>query len=314
MPVVSENHDIEFRIPSDPSCWDDMAVRYRKGPWIPLAKGGGIYPASAAKGAKVRFHRIANSLVADIEAPVGVEEVRFGESAFPEATKRVLIPYLTYKHIEPGSRPAVMATKLDGVPFFFAATWDWTQTGCSEPFCDAPAEGVQMSNGGVRYIPKTDGSRNPCRERFVWSVGLRCEDVFPAIPNPPSPYRSVMADLAFLSVTNSSANVVLADNLNRGVYVFERACFNVTNGAVLDVRQPLLLSGKLWKDGEGTLVLGNVMSHEASDGGDVCDVPRIGSNLVEVVNGTVRIENADALSGSVTSWAKGTRLASWISA
>ena len=123
-----------------------------------------------------------------------------------------------------------------------------------------------------------------------------------------NPRALTMADLAFLSVTNSSANVVLADNLNRGVYVFERACFNITNGAVLDVRQPLLLSGKLWKDGEGTLVLGNVMSHEASDGGDVCDVPRIGSNLVEVVNGTVRIENADALSGSVTSWAKGTRL------
>ena len=192
VPVVPEDADIEFRAPADPVRWDDLAVRYRKGPWIPLAKGGGIFPA--AKGAKVRFHRIANSLVADIEAPAGVEEVRFGTAAFPGEAKRVIVPYLTYRSIEPEARPAVIAARQGESPIFFAATWDWTQSGCSEPFCDAPPKGVQAANGGVRYIPKTDGRRNPCRERFVWSVGTRCEDVFPAIPHSPSPYRAVMAE------------------------------------------------------------------------------------------------------------------------
>ena len=193
VPIAPEDPDIEFRTPDNPARWDDLAVRYRKGPWIPLAKGGGIFPA-VAKGVKVRFHRIANSLVADIEAPAGVEEVRFGAAAFPEPTKRVIVPYLTYKNIEPKARPAIIASRAGGTSLFFAATWDWTQSGCSEPFCDAPPEGVQLSNGGVRYSPRTDGRRNPCRERFVWSVGTRCEDVFPVIPHPPSPYRAVMAE------------------------------------------------------------------------------------------------------------------------
>lgn len=118
-----------------------------------------------------------------------------------------------------------------------------------------------------------------------------------------------LTDIAFLSVTNPMANVVLADGLNRGVYVQDRACFNVTNGATLDVRQPILLSGKLWKDGEGTLVLGGGMKHELSeDGGELSDIPRAGSNLVEVLKGTVRIENAFALSGAMTTWGEGTKL------
>ena len=191
VPIVKEDDDIEFRLPSDPTRWDDLAVRYRKGPWIPLAQGGGIFPA---KNAHVRFHRIANSLVADLEAEAGVEEVRFGAAAFPEGAQRVIVPYLTYKSIEPEARPAIIASRTAGATLFFAATWDWTQSGCSEPFCEVPPLGVQASNGGVRYIPKTDGRRNPCRERFVWSVGTRCEDVFPAIPHPPSPYRAIMAE------------------------------------------------------------------------------------------------------------------------
>ena len=124
-----------------------------------------------------------------------------------------------------------------------------------------------------------------------------------------NPRALKLTDIAFLSVTNHLANVVLADNLNRGVYVQDRACFNGTNGATLDVRQPILLSGKLWKDGEGTLVLGGGMKHELSeDGGELSDIPRAGSNLVEVLNGMVRVENAFALSGAMTIWNEGTKL------
>ena len=65
------------------------------GAWIPLASGGGLFPRTAAKGAKVHFHREANSVVADIEAAAGVEEVLFGAGLFPSDVALVAWPYLT---------------------------------------------------------------------------------------------------------------------------------------------------------------------------------------------------------------------------
>ena len=120
-----------------------------------------------------------------------------------------------------------------------------------------------------------------------------------------NPRALTLAELAFLSVTNQVATVTLADGLNRGVYIGSRACLNVTYGATLDVEQPVLLGGKLWKDGGGTLVLGGAMKHEVSDGGDLTDVPRAESNLVEVLAGTVKVRNADALAGAQVTVAAG---------
>ena len=189
VPVVPEDPDIEFRFPARAAAnWDDLAVRYRKGPWIALAKGGGIVPRSARRSAAVRFRRIGNSAVADIAVKGGaVEEVRFGAVEARDEIRRVLFPYLTYNMPDRDDRPAVLALRTGGSPLFIAETWDWTQSNGSEPF----ARGADCSaNGGVRYLPKSDGVRNDCYERFVWSVSTRCEDVFPAIPNPPSPYRA----------------------------------------------------------------------------------------------------------------------------
>ena len=113
-----------------------------------------------------------------------------------------------------------------------------------------------------------------------------------------APRALALSRLAFLSVTNTAKAVTLQKGMNRGVYIGDRACFNVASGATLDVEQPILLGGKLWKDGEGTLILGGAMRHEVSDGGDLTDVPRAGSNLVELVAGTVKIRNADAFAGA----------------
>ncbi len=215
VPPAKEDPEIEFRIPADSTRWDELAVRYRKGEWIPLAKGGGLFPAT--KDAKVRFHRLYNSIVADVEAPAGVEEVRFGESGFAGEVKRVVFPFWTYHEIEREARPGVIAACVQGEPFFFAATWDWTQSGGSEPFADVPKPGGQISNGGVRYYAKSDGKLNPCRERFVWSVARTCEDVFPFIPNPPSPYRAIMAERVWrgLQAKDRRINANYLDGLRR---------------------------------------------------------------------------------------------------
>jgi hypothetical protein len=197
IPVVAEDPDIEFRLPKDPAKWDDLAVRYRKGPWMRFAQGGGILPADAANGAKVRFRRIANSLVADVEAPAGVKEVRFGALPDPSDAAPVPMPYYSYGSNGGGTyrRPCVIATKADGKPFFMLASVDWTQSNASEVFSSSRRfDGMLGSNGGARYREKTDGALNPVFERFVWSFSTRFEDVMPVIPNPPSPLRSVTAE------------------------------------------------------------------------------------------------------------------------
>lgn len=194
VPMAKEDPDIEFRFPKSADEWETLAVRYRKGEWIALAQGGGIYPESARPGANVRFHRVGNSAVADIEVKGGVvEEVRFGGVGLPQA-RRIVFPYLTYNNSKCEDRPGVLAARLGERPFFVAETWDWTLSNGSEPFA-RPADGdASWANGGVRYVPKTDGVRNACYERFVWSVSTNCAEVLPAIPNPPSPHRAILGE------------------------------------------------------------------------------------------------------------------------
>ena len=120
------------------------------------------------------------------------------------------------------------------------------------------------------------------------------------------PCALTLTTLARLSVTNNST-VVLAEGLNRGIYIKSTGRFHVSDSGVLDVRWPILLSGKMWKEGDGTLILGGGMKHE-TDGGDLTDLPRANSNLFDIVGGTVKIASAEALSGVVTSIGEGAAL------
>ena len=82
-----------------------------------------------------------------------------------------------------------------GIPLFMLSSFDWTQSNASQGFYPVMRKGQPLaSNGGVKYLPKTDGRRNPVFERFVWSFSPRFEDVLPVIPNPPSPYRAETAE------------------------------------------------------------------------------------------------------------------------
>ncbi len=229
VPIMPEDPDLEFRFPSDPACWDDLAVRYRKGPWRHFAKGGGLFPAEAAKGAKVRFHRIANSLVADIEAPAGVEDVRFGGLAEPGGAKPVPVPYYSHRLNGAGfyCRPCVIVMEEGGKPFFHLASVDWTQSNASYLFpCGMQLTGTLDSNGGANYFAKTDGARNPVFERFVWSFASALEDVLPAIPNPPSPYRALTAERQWNNMHASDRAKDKASWRNRRRRGIARLCVN----------------------------------------------------------------------------------------
>ena len=195
IPIVAEDPRIEFTLPKDPTKWDDLAVRRCSGEWIHFAKGGGFFPTASANGAKVRFHRIANSLVADVEAPAGVEEVRFGCMEKPDEVAFTPVPYYTCGGNGDGvyRRPCVVTAGKGEGRLFLLASVDWTQSNASWVFPTNHPVPV-ASNGGVKYLPKTDGTRNPVFGRFVWSFSSNVTEVLPNIPIPPSPWRAVTAE------------------------------------------------------------------------------------------------------------------------
>lgn len=198
-PVASPDAALEFRTPKNPGIWDDLAFRIGKGPWIPLAIGGGVWPRASADNAKVRWKRIGDSLVADITVKGGnVEEVRFGGIGIDLDAKAMPIPFCTYGSEQWDERPQVVVADCGAATRFISATLDWTQSNASLPFPPTSVDYVQ-ANGGARYRPKTDGTRNDVFERFVWTVSPRFEDALPFIPNPVSPWRPVTGRAAWMS-------------------------------------------------------------------------------------------------------------------
>ena len=223
----------QFRLPSDLAIWDDLAFSRDGGKtWQPFAKGGGLWFAPddpkdrpfraacpyvavtnrvapldvtcrgtcAATGcrAEVRFHVEGQSLVADVHVDGGrVAEVRFGSWPEPEHPRLVRVPYYTYNGYG-AARPFVLVTDTASGPIFHAATMDWTQSNASTPFSDPDlVEDALGANGGTRYIPRTDGVRNPCFERFVYSFGSRFADVLPVVPNDVSPWKHVTGSVVW---------------------------------------------------------------------------------------------------------------------
>ena len=188
-----EDESIEFRLPEGNAArWDSLAVRIDGGEWISLAVGGGVFPDAAAANAKVVFSRRGNSLMADIVVPGETDEtaeIRFGRmSGHPADAVRTVFPYYTYREKKREARPATIGWNAAGGPVFAAATADWTQSNASMLFAVPDASAL---NGGVRYLRRTDGRRNACYERFVWSFGRKVSSVLPKIPNPPSPWKHV---------------------------------------------------------------------------------------------------------------------------
>ena len=202
-PPAKLSKELEFRLPADPLVWDDLAFRYGGGEWIPLARGGGLFPREKAKNARVEFRRCGNSLVCEIACPEpGIESVRGGAGEFPAGTKSYRWPFWTGRWMDRPTNPAtpeafsgmihpnMAVVKAGDSALLVSAFFDWTQSNASSPIGGdrAPTNCVQMC-AGTFYLPKTDGTLNGCFERFVWTFAERAEDVFPAIPNPQSPYR-----------------------------------------------------------------------------------------------------------------------------
>ncbi len=131
------------------------------------------------------------SLVIDVVAPGGeIAEVRYGHCEGAENPRLVTLPY--YPMGAGQSRPAVMVFDTEAGPCFLMGNTCWYLSNASAPFAiNEIKDGEVTYNGGTRYVPKTDGQRNDCYERFFLTVSNRFEEVLPTIPNPESPWKHI---------------------------------------------------------------------------------------------------------------------------
>jgi len=126
------------------------------------------------------------SLVLDAWCPGGAAtELSFGRVSGVSAPKLITVPYITYS----SSNPRVLMSGGEAKPVFTSVWFDWYRSNASEPYFLADpkvmSDGAAI-NGGMRYLAKTDGSRNDLYERIFVTTSPVYEETLPTIANPPS--------------------------------------------------------------------------------------------------------------------------------
>ena len=113
------------------------------------------------------------------------EELSFGRVSGVSSPKLITVPYLTYG----STNPRVLMHGSSQRPLFTSVWFDWYRSNGSEPYYPQTpkvfADGAPI-NGGIRYIAKTDGHRNPLYERLFVTTSPAYDETLPSIPNPPS--------------------------------------------------------------------------------------------------------------------------------
>lgn len=143
----------------------------------------GVLAADYADGTALRLRIWQKSLVVDVLNRTGqATELNFGQVSGVTEPRTIFVPYLTYGG---GPHPCVLLSRA-GTNHVFTSIWlDWYRSNGSELYAAESASGTTARiNGGVRYLPRTDGRRNPLFERIFITVSPRFEEVLPTVPNP----------------------------------------------------------------------------------------------------------------------------------
>lgn len=154
-------------------------------PATPDPQGGDLladWKVTLPEGCTVVRTRKGKSLVIDVTAPAGaVTEIPTGVACEARKVKDFPVPFLTW-----GERAGrIKADLLEG-GWYRLAFFDWTVSNASDVFARETPGGRELV---ARYKPKTDGSRNPVRERIVVTLSRNFDEILPEIPNPKSPYK-----------------------------------------------------------------------------------------------------------------------------
>ena len=121
------------------------------------------------------------SLVVDCICTGGLAtELSYGRIEDIESPELLLLPYMNYG----GHHLSVLMSK-GKVPCFASVWMDWYRSNASEPYSLDKIDGDKVYlNGGVRYLPKTDGRRNDLYERFFVTFSPVFEETLATIANP----------------------------------------------------------------------------------------------------------------------------------
>jgi hypothetical protein len=152
----------------------------------------GVVTAEYLQGTRLQLRLWQKSLVIDvINRRADAQELRFGEITGARDPRTVWIPYVTCG----GSYPCVALCRT-GDAHVFTSLWDdWYRSNGSELYgADETSPTTVRINGGVRYVPRTDGRRNPLFERLFLTVSPRFDEVLPTIPNPAGLHAREAAD------------------------------------------------------------------------------------------------------------------------
>ncbi len=123
------------------------------------------------------------SLVIDAFCPGGISRgLSYGTIKGVRLPGLLLLPYINY-----GSHHLNVLLSKGSTPFFAGVWMDWYRSNASEPYAVDKIEGSDVRlNGGVRYLAKTDGKRNPMYERTFMTFSPVFEETLPTIANPPA--------------------------------------------------------------------------------------------------------------------------------
>jgi len=138
------------------------------------------------------------SLIIDLHEDSGrCASFTFGRAEGVAAGRLVDIPYMQYDGSSIFNVAQPLALLVDN-QLFVTAILDWYSSDCTYPFGANPDQTGRTAdtfiyNGGCYYLRKTDGRRNPLRERIFLTVSPDYQEVLPSIPNPRSTFISRMA-------------------------------------------------------------------------------------------------------------------------
>ncbi len=132
------------------------------------------------------------SLVVDVCCPGNeIGEFRIGQAVGVADPRLVTLPFL----VGAEHRPAVLVAGPADTPLFVSALLDHCRSNSSLFwFTNQVADDGATLNGGSRYLPRTDGQRNPVFERLFLTVTPHFTETLPNIPNPKSPWMHVAGE------------------------------------------------------------------------------------------------------------------------